>query len=93
MSSPKDRDQTGQADEKEEPTKPLFWVGRSLDDLRDFPEEVRQTMGFGFWQAQQDGKHVDAKPLKGFLGREFWRSLWMSGVTLFEEYTRSSSLR
>jgi phage-related protein len=48
--------------------KPLFWVGSSLNDLRSFPAEVRQVMGFALWQAQNGGKHVDAKPLKGFGG-------------------------
>jgi phage-related protein len=43
-------------------------VGRSRDDLREFPEAVRQTMGFALWQAQIGGKHLDAKPLKGFGG-------------------------
>ena len=48
--------------------KPLFWVGSSKEDLREFPEEVRLTMGFALWQAQRGGKHADAKPLKGFGG-------------------------
>jgi len=48
--------------------KPLFWVGASKKDLKDFPFEVRRTMGFALFQAQNGGKHVDAKPLKGFGG-------------------------
>jgi phage-related protein len=52
----------------EQTPKPLFWIGGSLDDLRQFPAGVRQTMGFGLWQAQNGDKHVDAKPLKGFGG-------------------------
>jgi phage-related protein len=55
-------------EEHQESPKPLFWVGGSRDDLREFPEEVRQTMGFALWQAQNGGKHLDAKPLKGFGG-------------------------
>jgi phage-related protein len=46
--------------------KPLFWVGSSLDDLRGFPDQVKRTMGFALRRAQGGGKHVDAKPLKGF---------------------------
>jgi phage-related protein len=53
---------------KDEAVKPLFWVGSSLHDMRDFPEEVRRTMGFALWQAQQGGKHLDAKVLQGFGG-------------------------
>ena len=48
--------------------KPLFWVGSSLDDLRGFPKEVREIIGFALWEAQNGRKHVDAKPLKGFGG-------------------------
>jgi phage-related protein len=48
--------------------KQLVWVGSSLDDLRAFPEEVRQVMGFALFEAQVGGKHVAAKPLRGFKG-------------------------
>jgi phage-related protein len=48
--------------------KPVEWIASSLDDLRDFPEDVQQSMGYAFYQAQCGGKHPDAKPLKGFIG-------------------------
>jgi phage-related protein len=48
--------------------KPLFWIGRSYEDLLDCPEEVRRTFGFALGLAQQGGKFIDAKPLKGFGG-------------------------
>jgi phage-related protein len=48
--------------------KPLVWIGSSLDDLRAFPEEVRQVMGYALYLAQTGAKHADAKPLKGFAG-------------------------
>lgn len=48
--------------------KQLVWVGSSLNDLRAFPEEVRQVMGFALFEAQMGGKHVAAKPLRGFKG-------------------------
>lgn len=48
--------------------KPLFWIGRSYHDLLACPPEVRQTFGFALGLAQQGGKFVDAKPLKGFGG-------------------------
>jgi phage-related protein len=51
-----------------EQPKPLFWIGSSKKDLKGFPLEVRRTMGFALFQAQAGGKHVDAKPLKGFGG-------------------------
>lgn len=48
--------------------KQLVWVESSLNDLRAFPEEVRQVMGFALFEAQMGGKHVAAKPLRGFKG-------------------------
>ncbi|MEE3717219.1 type II toxin-antitoxin system RelE/ParE family toxin [Tumidithrix elongata RA019] len=48
--------------------KPVKWIGSSLDDLRKFPEEVQQMMGFALYRAQLGKKHPDAKPLKGFKG-------------------------
>jgi phage-related protein len=48
--------------------KPLFWIASSKDDLRSFPEDVQDMMGFALFQAQLGGKHIAAKPLKGFGG-------------------------
>jgi phage-related protein len=48
--------------------KPLFWVGRSNETVRDFPREVRRTVGFALGLAQMGGKFIDSKPLKGFGG-------------------------
>jgi phage-related protein len=51
-----------------ETPKPLFWMGGSLNDTGQFPDEVKQVIGFALYQAQTGGKHVSAKPLKGFGG-------------------------
>lgn len=48
--------------------KPVFWIGNSLEQLQEFPDEVCSVMGFALWQAQNGRKHVDAKPLHGFGG-------------------------
>ncbi len=48
--------------------KPVEWIGSSRDDLREFPEDVQQMMGFALYRAQLGKKHADAKPLKGFKG-------------------------
>jgi phage-related protein len=48
--------------------KPVEWIGSSRNDLRKFPEEVQQMMGFALYRAQLGKKHPDAKPLKGFKG-------------------------
>jgi phage-related protein len=43
-------------------------MGSSLKDLRGFPEDVKDVMGFALRAAQSGGKHADAKPLKGHKG-------------------------
>lgn len=48
--------------------KPLFWIGSSHDDLKEFPDEVQDEFGFALYQAQMGAKHVKAKPLKGYGG-------------------------
>ncbi len=48
--------------------KPVRWVGSSRDDLRSFPEEVRNRVGGALWEAQLGHKGPYAKPLKGFGG-------------------------
>ena len=48
--------------------RPLFWVGSSKRDLKDFPDEVQDAMGHALDIAQQGKKHQDAKPLSGFGG-------------------------
>jgi phage-related protein len=46
----------------------LVWVGSSLKDLREFPEAVKDEVGFTLYEAQCGLKPQDAKPLKGFGG-------------------------
>jgi phage-related protein len=48
--------------------KPLVWIGSSQEDLRQFPEAVKDVMGYALHLAQVGDKHPDAKPLKGFRG-------------------------
>lgn len=48
--------------------KPVYWVGSSLDDLREFPEPVQRTIGFAIYRAQVGEKHESARPLRGFRG-------------------------
>ena len=54
--------------EEEQGLKPVEWVGSSLEDVRSFPEEVQDEVGFALYQAQLGRKHVSAKPLRGFKG-------------------------
>ena len=48
--------------------KPLFWIGRSRDDLKECPDEVMREIGYALDFAQRGGKHPNAKSLKGFGG-------------------------
>jgi phage-related protein len=48
--------------------KPVIWIGSAKADLSSFPEDVKDSMGFALYVAQQGGKHGDAKPLRGFSG-------------------------
>lgn len=43
-------------------------MGRSLDELRDLPSEVRRRIGFALRFAQAGVKTDSVKPLKGFQG-------------------------
>lgn len=46
--------------------KPVVWMGDSRTALQTFPKPVRQEIGHALYLAQVGGKHVNAKPLKGF---------------------------
>ncbi|HEY3579991.1 MAG TPA: type II toxin-antitoxin system RelE/ParE family toxin [Pyrinomonadaceae bacterium] len=48
--------------------KTLIWVGSTLKDLRSFPAEVKDVMGYALYQAQLGQKAPTAKPLRGFGG-------------------------
>lgn len=48
--------------------KPVEWISSARDDLRKFPEDVQQMMGFALYRSQLGKKHPDAKPIKGFKG-------------------------
>jgi phage-related protein len=48
--------------------KPVEWISSSREDLREFPEDVQQMIGFALYRSQLGKKHPGAKPLKGFKG-------------------------
>ncbi|MCC5615805.1 type II toxin-antitoxin system RelE/ParE family toxin [Nostoc sp. CHAB 5836] len=48
--------------------KALKWIGSALDDLKEFPEDVQDVMGYALDVAQHGRKHPDAKPLRNFKG-------------------------
>ena len=46
--------------------KNLFWIGSSKEDLKKFPSEVREEVGYALYFAQQGEKHLHSKPLRDF---------------------------
>ncbi len=48
--------------------KPLNFIGSSLDDLRNFPEEARKASGFELYSVQCGLEPTDWKPMQG-IGR------------------------
>ena len=48
--------------------KPLDFIGSSREDLKEFPDEVKQDIGYALFEAQKGQKSEAAKPLKGFGG-------------------------
>ena len=48
--------------------KALNFVGSSRADVKAFPEEVRQDIGYALFEAQRGQKSAAAKPLQGFGG-------------------------
>lgn len=45
--------------------KDLYWVGDSLDDLKKFPKEAIQDIGYNLHLIQNGEEPTDFKPLKG----------------------------
>ena len=50
------------------PPKPVVWLGRTRDELREFPRRVRKEFGFALWLAQRGSAHPKTKTLHGFDG-------------------------
>ncbi len=48
--------------------KPVVWIGSSLDDLKDLPEEAQDDIGYVLGGVQQGEFDANIKPLKGFSG-------------------------
>lgn len=46
----------------------VIWVGSSLKDLKKFPEDVKDEIGYILYLVQIGQHHRNIKPLKGFNG-------------------------
>lgn len=51
---------------KQQPRKPVKWVGSAKRDLDAMPEDVKDVFGHAIDLAQAGGKHQDAKVMTGF---------------------------
>ncbi|MBI3419749.1 MAG: type II toxin-antitoxin system RelE/ParE family toxin [Proteobacteria bacterium] len=49
-------------------SRPLYWMGPTLKDLRESPDEVKDGIGYALELAQRGGKAENAKPLQNFRG-------------------------
>jgi len=47
--------------------KSVIWIGSSLEDLKDFPADVQDVMGYALHLAQNGGRSPATKPLKGIV--------------------------
>jgi phage-related protein len=47
-------------------SRPIIWLGNTLEVVREFPATVRQEIGYALYLGQTGGKHISAKPLHGF---------------------------
>lgn len=45
------------------PLKPLAWLGSALDDVKAFPDDARQRVGFQLYRLQQGLAPTDWKPM------------------------------
>lgn len=52
--------------EERPPATPVRWIAGSKNDLRSFPEPVKNAVGYALWRAQLGEKHESAKALKGY---------------------------
>ncbi len=50
------------------PSRPVHWMGSSKEDLRGFPAQVQDDVGYALWVVQQGDTPLGAKPLRGFGG-------------------------
>jgi phage-related protein len=51
--------------------KPVAWVGDSREQVKSFPDDVRQHIGVALFDVQKGDKPVSSKPFKGVAGGVF----------------------
>ena len=48
--------------------RPVHWIGSSLRDLREMPDDVQDAVGFSLYQVQLGGRPDNATVMQGFGG-------------------------
>jgi phage-related protein len=48
----------------------VVWIGSSRKDIKSFPDEVQDFIGYALYEAQMGRKASAAKPLSGFGGAD-----------------------
>lgn len=56
---------TGIIKNEESDVKKLIWIGSSYEDLKEFPQPVRNAVGYALYFAQTGKKHPHTKVLSG----------------------------
>ncbi|BAY23804.1 hypothetical protein NIES2100_35960 [Calothrix sp. NIES-2100] len=56
---------TDEQDITEVPLRPIVWMGDSRKNIREFPEQVRASVGYALQLVQAGETPIDAKPFKG----------------------------
>lgn len=56
---------------KESGTRPVTWLGDSLDKLREFPRDVQSDVGHGLYLVQTGLMPKDAKPMSAIASGVF----------------------
>ena len=64
-------------------SKEIVFLGDSKERLREFPEEPRISIGHALRTAQEGGKALNAKPLKGIGGGA-------TVIEIFEDHDRNT---
>ncbi len=66
-----------------ETSKKIIWMRDALKNLKEFPEEVKDGIGYSLYQAQKGFVPRNAKPLKG----KAFKSMVMEIVSDFDTNT------
>ncbi len=48
--------------------KPIVWIGSTIEDIRSFPKNIKDNIGYALYEAQKGKMPFKAKPMKGLSG-------------------------